>query len=47
MIIAYVAVVSKVTGPRNLLGWAAPSHHLASLEILLPKNHPVRVPELL
>jgi len=34
MIIAYVAVVSKVTDPWNLSGWAAPIHHLASLEIL-------------
>ena len=47
MIIAYVAIVSKVTDPWNLSGWVAPIHHLASLEILLPKHHPVRVCELL
>jgi len=47
VVIAYVAVVSKVTDPWNLSGWAAPIQHLASLEILLPKHHPVRVRELL
>jgi len=46
VIIAYVAVVSKVTDPRNLSGWAAPIHHLASLEMFIPKHHPVRVREL-
>jgi len=44
MIIAYVAVVSKWW---NLSGWAALIHHMASLEILLPKHHPWEFVELL
>jgi len=48
MIIAYVALVSKVTDPWNPSGWAAPIHRLASSEmVLLPKHHPVRVRALL